>query len=393
MFHKGLWYQHVKQTKYILWAFWLVAVYAGFKLYGHAGEVESNVKYASEHGSTWHYYFGVDLDLISLLQLMLCIGLPAFLVGFRRGNQSLEYTYAMPVKREHLFLSQWALGMVHIIGSVTLGVLIQLAVVHTTILSQYIPRTLLGMYYIHQLLILSGVFSLSLWLGLVRGSFIAQAAFGVIVLLLPFGLLGMLREVVSLHYFALGRTDLHEVWFFGQATSFAFENLSFPIKLIDIRRMFSLATDVAAYGDVGPPKEYMDYTRQLYFGLWSFLIPVCVTAASVWGMLRMARASWNEHNGKLLLHPRLRPLLTTGVLLCSFLFGGMVVEHMLGRHFYDGNGPQTTYDVTNLLIYYAAAIVSMALAYVIVRRMLGMKLLRWTRLKRLQKTLVDRMQI
>ncbi|WP_282937293.1 hypothetical protein [Paenibacillus sp. RC67] len=277
----------------------------------------------------------------------------------------------MPVKREHIYLSKWLLGLVHIFGATTAGLVIQLAVVHSTILSNsFLPDSLIWMYYLHQLFILCAVFSFSLWIGLIGGSVFSQVVLGLMIPIIPYGIYGCIKDFLSMHYFALGITDLRDVWFFSRETSLWIEQLSFPIKLYHIRAMFSLAEF-----PMGNTEEYFEQLRLLYFGVQSFIVPVLVTAGSVWGMARMARKSRNENNGKPLLNGRFRPYLMAGVIVCAFLLGGTLLESMLGEHYYGKGGQYTRMYVENLAIFYASGVVSVAIVYGIVRKWLGGRVL------------------
>ncbi|MBE1446690.1 hypothetical protein [Paenibacillus sp. OAS669] len=372
MLHKGLWFQNYKQSKYILLAFWLTAVLSGVQFYNHAGNVASHLQFYMEigknHQDEYQYNFYANVEMISAIQLLLCVGLAAVLVGLGRTNQTLELAYAMPVKREYIFLTKWLLGVVHIIGATTAGFLIQLAVIHTTVLSTFLPDRLMGIYYLHQLFTLCAVFSLSLWIGFVGGNVISQIAFCIILPLVPYGLYGCMKGLVSMHYFAMGIMSTREDWLFLREMSLLFEHISFPIKLLNVNSLFALANFTA-----GNDESYLREVRQLYLGVHSFIVPVLVTAASVWGMQRMARTSRNENNGKLLLNERLRPYLVAGGMVCVFLFGGTLLEGMLGDHYYGREGQHAQKYVQNLIIFYTSGAVSAAVAAFIVRKWLGGK--------------------
>ncbi|WP_282937294.1 hypothetical protein [Paenibacillus sp. RC67] len=82
MLHKGLWFQNYKQTKYVLWCFWLVAVMSGVQFYNHAVSVSERVRSYMEltkKDYPFQYNFTIDLQTVSALQLLLCIVLAAFL--------------------------------------------------------------------------------------------------------------------------------------------------------------------------------------------------------------------------------------------------------------------------------------------------------------------------
>ncbi|WP_166238946.1 ABC transporter permease [Paenibacillus turpanensis] len=378
MFHKGLWYYHVKQSKYILLGFWLVAIFSGFLLYNHAGNVEQNILYFQKHHTNdpYHYYFNTDFQIVSLLQLLLCAGLATYLIGSARSNQSLDYMYSLPVKRENLFLSKFFIGLVHIVGSTTLSLMIHLVILETSVLKDFIPVHIFWVYYVHQLLILIGIYAFSLWLGLIAGNMISHLALCAILPFIPYGLYSLLNELVSLHAFAFGNMDLREWWFFRDATEAFFLNISFPIKLMDIQQLFHQEQ----YIRQDLPSDLIQNIRSIYYSLTSFAVPVITTLASLWGIVRMSKGSLNEYNGNVLLSSKLRPFLTAGVMVCAFLFGGMIIEGMLGNHFYSydefGNEliNETKKYQMNLIIFYISAIISAMLGYFILRITMRLKL-------------------
>lgn len=119
--------------------------------------------------------------------------------------------------------------------------------------------------------------------------------------------------------------------------------------------------------------EYIESLRLTYYGMMSFLVPLLVTLGSVWGMLRMAVTARNENNGKVLLNNKLRPYLVAGVVVCSFLFGGAVLEGTVGNHYYGSDGTEHGRYLENIAIYYAAALVSAGIGYYLIKKWLGSK--------------------
>jgi hypothetical protein len=107
----------------------------------------------------------------------------------------------------------------------------------------------------------------------------------------------------------------------------------------------------------------------------SFVIPMLVTLGSVWGMLRMAVTARNENNGKLLLNNRLRSYLIAGVAVCAFLFGGALLEGMVGYNYYGLDDQTPERYLKDLAIYYVSAVVSAVVGYKVIKKILGSKLL------------------
>ncbi|AFH62290.1 hypothetical protein ACVNS2_16720 [Paenibacillus caseinilyticus] len=370
MFHKGLWFQNYRQSRYILWSFWLIACYSAILFLNHADNVEASIQLTHMRGEVYQYNFYIDVGLIAMLQLLLCLGLAAFTVGFSRSNNSLDYSYALPVKRSDIYLSKWMLGLLHIVGGTTLTLVFHLYIVNTTVLNNYIPDSTLWNYYIHQLLIQIGVFSFSLWLGLIGGNFFSQIVFSITFLILPYVLFWLIQELLSLHLYALGIMHLDGLFLFNFTTDSLFANISFPLKLFNISQMFMLHTDQLR----GLDQEYLDQIYLTYYGSLSYLIPLLVTGVSIWGMIRLSKTSKNENNGKLLLHNRMHPYLVLGMTICAFLFGGSSLEEMLGNHNYGSEeAPQQLYR-TNLFIYYISGVCTTVIVYLLTKKLLRNRL-------------------
>jgi acetoin utilization transport system permease protein len=363
MLHKGLWFQHYRQAKYALWGLWLVALYSIAQFYSHAESVVEQQKLYIKYpdNGVYKYYFSADLSTVSFLQIVLCIGIATIWGGYSRTNQSLDFTYAMPVKRQHIYLSQWLMGAIHIVGSVTVGLAGQLIVLQTTVLQNYHTVDLFGIYYVHQLLTLLGVLTFSIWVGLYFGSFISQFLGSAVLLLLPSFLFDMFRNAFYLHHQALGIR--HEVWDWN---STFFEHLSFPMKMSDAGGIFHYAHDPS-------PKEYLTHTLEQFYSPEAFLVPILVVLLCLWGIWRQSRRSRNEYNGKLLLQPALHRFFIAGVIVCAFFLGGQFFGELFTGRFYTSDITQIEF-VKKLLVYYACGAASIGIGYTIMKKMLNARL-------------------
>lgn len=110
MFQKALWVHTYKQSKYIVWLFWLVSFYVlSYKYYLAAAE---QLKYFHEHNEwkyIYRYYYQLSLPDAIMVQGGLLIILACILIGWERQNQSSDILWSMPFKRKHLFITKWLL--------------------------------------------------------------------------------------------------------------------------------------------------------------------------------------------------------------------------------------------------------------------------------------------
>ena len=99
-----------KQSKYIVWLFWLVSFYVlSYKYYLAAAE---QLKYFHEHNEwkyIYRYYYQLSLPDAIMVQGGLLIILACILIGWERQNQSSDILWSMPFKRKHLFITKWLL--------------------------------------------------------------------------------------------------------------------------------------------------------------------------------------------------------------------------------------------------------------------------------------------
>ena len=119
---KALWVHTYKQSKYIIWLFWLVSFYVlSYKYYLANAE---QLKYFHEHNE-WKYIYRYNYQLslpdAIMVQGGLLIILACILIGWERQNQSSDILWSMPFKRTHLFITKWLFGVCNIVAIVILN--------------------------------------------------------------------------------------------------------------------------------------------------------------------------------------------------------------------------------------------------------------------------------
>ncbi|WP_260632216.1 ABC transporter permease [Bacillus bingmayongensis] len=118
MFQKALWIRNYKQGKYVIWLLWLSTLYTlPYKYYMNA---QHTAEYLRKTTDTYYTYHIQGADAI-LFPAFLLMGLAILLIGWERNNHTIDFLWSMPFKRSHLFLSKWLLGIVHIVGALSLS--------------------------------------------------------------------------------------------------------------------------------------------------------------------------------------------------------------------------------------------------------------------------------
>ncbi len=347
MLNKALWLKDYKQSKFIIWAFWLVSLYVPYKFYQHVNSTEYHYDYWKEHLSKheeFQYYFNWLFTEASFLQILVLITLASVLIGYERTNQSLDFTLSLPYRRKDIFLSKWIFGVVNIIVTLTICVLISFLTVQGTIVADFLPNIVFLYYYLTAITVLIGVYSFSLVLGLIAASVASQFVFSWIFLYLPFGLWVLIERFITFHTLVFsGRAQYFDNWL-----TKTLETISFPFILIGLDTELSLFVEAKS-----------EFTRLPYL-----LIPLLVTLISVFGLISLSRNIKSESNGKLLVYEGLAPFLKVGVVVCFYLLGGMFFGDY--SYSYEGKAP-------NLSSYHIGGIIMAAISYVFLSKLMGVK--------------------
>ncbi|MEH7226270.1 ABC transporter permease [Bacillus sp. JJ1566] len=350
MFNKALWLRNYKQSKFVVWGLWLVCLYFPYKLNNFLSIEENSLLHWDEWGNSEPYslYFGNFLE-VGLFQVLASILLATALIGLERTNQSLDFTLALPYKRSDIFFSKWMFGVVHLTVALVVSVLISMFILGNSVLHEYLSLGALGYYFVIALATLIGVFTFSLFIGLIGASFVSQFAFSVIFLFLPYGLYNLVMSGISDHYRAITGVHFIKENFGIQRFDAYAENLSFPLLLLDFER------------DIN---EIFVWKQASFIGSLSvIIIPIVVTIISLYLIKRLSIRIKSENNGKILAYEKLFPYLKVGVFICFYLFGGMVFG---SSHRYD--------EPPSLLSYHLGGLGFSIIAYLILTKLAGVRM-------------------
>ncbi|WJE51545.1 ABC transporter permease subunit [Bacillus cereus] len=350
MFHKALWIRNYKQGKYVIWLFWLSTLYAlPYKYYMNAQHTAEYLRDTTDTYYTFHLQ-GADAILFPALLLM---GLAILLIGWERNNQTIDFLWSMPFKRSHLFLSKWLLGSVHIVGALSLSWLLMYIIYRNTIHAQYQSFSPFHVYFAYTIITLIAVYTFTLFIGTITGNVISQSVLSYIIIIFPLYIFMLLFPFFTLH---VDLSPKESDYIYSKYATYT-ENTSIVAPLNQFRINYNYDPQRETFEDeFGNIQTGPTYHHTL--SAWTLLSPaIYILICLPLGAYLYTRAP-NEHNGKILLYPRLHKYFLICTSICFALLGGVV--------FTDGS--------ESLLLYYIYFIGSGILTYIILQRLLKQKL-------------------
>ncbi|SDY47508.1 ABC transporter permease subunit [Bacillus sp. 166amftsu] len=350
MFHKALWIRNYKQGKYVITLFWLSILYAlPYKYYAAAQHTDEYLRTTTD---TYYMYHLEGADAILFPGLLLMV-LAILLIGWERNNQSIDFLWSMPFKRSHLFLSKWLLGIVHIVSPLSLSWLLMFIIYKNTIHVQYQSFSPFHVYFAYTIITLIAVYTFTLFIGTITGNVISQSVLSYIIIILPLYIFQLAFPFFALHI-DLSREEYNYNYIKHEKYT---ENISVVAPLNQFRINYNYDPQRDTFEDefgnirTGPTYHHTP-------SAWTLLSPVIyILICLPLGAYLYTRAP-NEHNGKILLYPRLHKYFLICTSICFALLGGTI--------FIDGSN--------SLPLYYIYFIGSGILTYIILQRLLKHKL-------------------
>ncbi|MFT4412308.1 ABC-2 transporter permease [Fredinandcohnia humi] len=351
MFNKALWIRNYKQAKFVIWGLWVACLYFTYKFFSHL----KNQEYTIAHWDEWEvdgkyeYYFA-NITEVGIFQVLLVILLASILIGLERTNQSMDFTLSLPYKRTEIFLSKWAIGIVHILAALSVSVVFSIIILINSPIEEYFPISGLGFYYVVTVFVLVGVYTFSLFVGFIGASLFSQFVFSIVFLVFPYGFYNLLFDAISYHAHSLTGTPIYQGMFGLQSVAKFFENLTFPILLLDIE---GIINEIFVWRQTSA----LDILLLL-------IVPITITAISLYLIHLLSNRLKSENNGKILAYEALLPYLKVGVIVCFYLLGGGMI----------GNSTNRFDEVPGLLEFHLGGIGFSAVAYFILSKVAGMRL-------------------
>lgn len=329
---KGLWIKEYKQSKFLLWAFWLVSLYIPIKLYGEIQSYERYLRHLEEDGpkeTYFHYYF--NYTEVSLILILIVLILACTMIGLERTNQSMDFTLSLPFKRQTIMLTKWCLGVVHIVSAILVSITITSLLLSNSGLNQYVGMGIFWYFGLVSILVLVGIFTFTMAIGFMGASVISQLAFSVIFLLFPAGIMVLVDELLSYHSNALEMVH----FYLGQDVYTFFENLTFPLQLLLVEQRINGVLHGYSHG----PNELT---------ILPLLIPCIVTIVALGLILLFSKNMKSESNGKIVVYEKFIPILRIGVFVCFYMLGGAILPSFV--HSYNEVPNVSTYHIGGLIL-------------------------------------------
>ncbi len=122
MFHKALWYQNYKQTRYIIWMilalFILHMPFQSVLSLERWNEQEQQAQQVEDYVyeiQAWNVLEIFSQGTLPIFLSISIIALACLLIGLERNTRRNDFTFSLPFKRRDLFLAKWCYG-VSVIG-------------------------------------------------------------------------------------------------------------------------------------------------------------------------------------------------------------------------------------------------------------------------------------
>lgn len=350
MFQKALWLQTYKQSKYIVWLFWLVSFYVlSCKYYLAAREQLNYFHDNMKWNYRFHYHYIFPEETI-VIQGALVIILGCVLIGWDRHNQSIDLLWAMPFKRTHIFLTKWLFGVCNIMTVLVLNWGIFAILKKTTFHNKYQIFSPFHYYFLYATIVLIAIYTLTLCIGTIAGNVVSQGLLTTIVLILPFVLSILIAGFISVHT--------------NKSYANTYERENAYTNNVEKFTVFSPMIHFQIYFNYDPQRAYTDKTgkriNEPNFSSipspWTLISPILYTLILLPLSTYLYARSPNEQNGKILLFPKLQKLFIICTVTCFALLGA----RLLG-------------GINSLVGYYVGFLGTGVITYLILSRLLKWK--------------------
>ncbi|NWK68268.1 ABC transporter permease subunit [Bacillus paramycoides] len=361
MFQKALWMHTYKQSKYMVWLFWLVSFYVlSYNYYLAAAE---QLIYFHEN-TKWKYIFRYTYNLsltdAIMIQGAILIVLACALIGWERQNQSSDFLWSMPFKRKDLFITKWLFGVCNIVAIVILNWGLFAIMKKTTFHNKYQVFSPFHTYFLYMVIVLIAIYTLALCIGTIAGNMVSQGFFTAAILGLPFILPTLIVGFISVHtnmtpYTMKNVSDLY-TGIVEKASILA------PARGFNIN--FNYNPQQAYTDDHGVRHNEPNFTR--IPSAKKLIGPIAnIIMLLPLGMYLYTRSP-NEQNGNFLLYPQFNKICMLCCIIFIGMFGGLLV---VGKTV----GGMLAAGSNSILNYYIGFIGTSTVVYLLLSRLLKLK--------------------
>ncbi|MEH7455973.1 ABC transporter permease [Bacillus sp. JJ1127] len=363
MFQKALWMHTYKQSKYIVWLFWLVSFYVlSYKYYLAAAEQLNFFHENNKLKYIFRYTYHLSLVDTIMIQGAVLIALACVLIGWERQSQSSDFLWAMPFKRKNLFITKWLFGVCNIVAIVILNWGLFAIMKKTTFHNKYQVFSPFHTYFLYMVIVLIAIYTLALCIGTIAGNIVSQGFFTAAILGFPFIFPTLIVGFISIHTnmapYTMRNVDDLYTGIIEKGSILA------PARGFNIDFNYNpqrAYTDEHGVRHNEPDFTHIPSAKKLIGPIANILMLFPLS-------MYLYTRSPNEQNGNFLLYPQLNKI----CMLCCVIFigmlGGMLAGGgMVARGIMIGGGSHA------ILKYYIGFIGTSTIIYLLLSRLLKLK--------------------
>ncbi|WP_459499618.1 ABC-2 transporter permease [Bacillus sp. C1] len=324
MFRKALWMRQWKQGKYIVLLFWLISLYQLPYKYYQAAQMELSQSKMKVQDYIYYYSYSFGTFETVFIQGIIITGLACLLIGWERNNQSTDFLSSMPFKRKDIFLVKWLFGVLNIITVNIICWISMYGIKNVSFHNEYQVFTPFHFYFLDALVVLIAIYTFALFIGTITGNIFSQSSLTAILLFLPYGLILLISGLVYTHTSdsaeALGEIEYQTGEYLRHGS------IVRPLEFFTISYDYHPIVEFDEQGNEIsrlPQKDPMEKTS--IPSIWKLLTPFAYIITFLPIATFLYTRSPNEHNGKILLFPKLHKWFMFCTVLCFALFGGRVL--------------------------------------------------------------------
>lgn len=292
MFHKALWYQNYKQTRFIIWM--ILALFILHLPFQSVLSMETWKEREQQAQQVEDYMYEIQawdvLEIFSqgFLPILLSISIIAFaclLIGLERNTRRNDFTFSLPFKRKDLFLAKWCYGAASIATFHIVNFLIAYFIIYQS--EYYSALNLVSSIEIFWGPLLGFImfFTFALLIGTIAGEMISQVVLSFVFGIFPLGVFLLIQELIAVHF----RIHINSPTWLEYLTPFMY-----------VSNQPALLTTIIS--------------------------PIIFTVLLLWLGVILYKRNKIEHNGEFLIFKVLNPIFLIGISICLSLLGGMIVS-------------------------------------------------------------------
>ncbi|MVP01769.1 hypothetical protein [Paenibacillus lutrae] len=343
MFPKALWYKEYRQAKVLLWLMPIAGILClTFSRYMNiysmsAEQIEGyRLEFLQHNFTSWLFYNPFEDFIAYRVALsVLALGTGVMLIGMERWSGQQDLSFSLPFRRSQIFWVKWSIGILFLTGTVLFSTAADMGVIFFSPLREFLILEIHLNEMAQAILAVCAWYTLVLLIGTITGGVLSQLGLSLLASIFPLSL-SMLGSSVPA----------------GPVFDF-----SFTEKYEDFLAILNPAYFLLSPYDQEPESMMNLIIPAVYLLLFASLASYAY------------QHSKSEYDGQALIFPRLRPIFSWGLIICSALLSGALIK------LYNWEGYQASFQSGTLFYsYYFAFLAGGTLAYLMTRLLRNKKI-------------------